>query len=90
MDFDVSGNDFTGEFTETFNFSVTGFAGGGFALTTTEPITGFEPDVTGGQIVLSGADSTRIRVTVVDTNLVDIELDEGTGTFMPHLSGVAI
>lgn len=90
MDFDVSGNDSTGEFTETFNFSVTGYAGGGFSLATTDPITGFDPDVTGGQIVLSGADNTRIRVTVVGINLVDIELDDGSGNFAPYLSGVSL
>lgn len=84
MDFDISGNDFSGEFTETFNFSLTGITDGGFLLNTTVPITGNELDltVTGGQIVLSGANATRIRVTVVNTNLVDIELDDGSGTFV--------
>ncbi len=90
MDFDISGNDFSGEFSETIDFSLTGITGGGFTLTTTQPITGVGSDITGGQIVLTGANSTRIRVTVVGTNLVDIELDNGSGTFTPHSSGVSI
>ncbi len=90
MGFDVSGNETSGEFSETINFSITGITGGGFTLTTTQPITGVGSDITGGQIVITGANSTRIRVTVVGTNLVDIELDDGSGTFAPHSSGVMI
>lgn len=84
MDFDVSGNDISEEFSETFNFSVTGIPGGGFSLSTTQPIIGVGIDITSGQFIISGASSTRVRVTVVGTNLVDIELDDGSGTFVFH------
>ncbi len=90
MNFDVSGNDISGEFSETVDFSLTGIPGGGFSLSTIQPIIGVNDDVTAGQIIISGANSTRIRVTVVGTNLIDIELDNGSGTFAPHSSGVMI
>ena len=90
MNFDIGGNDISGEFRETFDFSLTGITGGGFSLSTTQPIIGVNDDITGGQIIISGANSTRIRVTVVGTNLVDIELDDGSGTFVSHSSGVMI
>ena len=90
MDFSVSGNDFSGEFSETLNFSISGITDGGFLFTTTQPITGVDSDITGGQFIMSGSGGTRIRVTVVGTNLIDIELDNGSGTFEPHSSNVSI
>jgi len=86
LNLDESGNDITGAYSSTISFSLDGIPGGGFLVTTSQPLVGnaLSLEVTGGQLILFGSDNTRIRITVTGTNMADIELDPGTGTFVPH------
>ncbi len=81
MDFDISGNDGTGDFSLTTDFSVDGRPGGGYLVTTMQPIVGnfFSFVYFSGQLIVDGADNTQLRITVVPGNMADIELDNGLG-----------
>jgi len=80
-----SGNDGTGDFTSTVSFSLSGIPGGGFLLTTTQAWVGnaFSAVTTDGQLIVYGSDNTRIRITVTAINTASVELDNGSGTFVP-------
>jgi len=41
-------------------------------------------EVTGGQLIVYGADSTRLRITVTTPNSADVDLDNGSGSFVFH------
>ncbi|MDH5356359.1 MAG: hypothetical protein OEY09_18095 [Gammaproteobacteria bacterium] len=89
MDFDLGGNYLSGDFSQSFNFSIVGSNGGDFSLTTTQPITGNGFNVETGQFIVSGANGTRVRVTVGPTNWADVELDSGDGNFV-FVTAIAI
>jgi len=86
LNLDESGNDGTGAYSVTGSFSLDGIPGGGFLVTTSQPLVGnaFTLEVTGGQLIAFGSDNTRIQITVTGPNAADVDLDTGTGTFVPH------
>ena len=79
-----SGNTGTGDFTSTASFSLSGISGGGFLVTTTQPWTGnaLSLQINSGQLIVYGRDNTRLRITVTGVNTADVELDNGSGTFV--------
>lgn len=81
LDFDNSGNDGTTDFSLTTDFSVDGRPGGGYLVTTIQPIVGnfFSFVYFSGQLIVDGADDTQLRITVVPGNMADVELDDGLG-----------
>ena len=79
-----SGNYGTGDFNGSINFSLSGIPDGGFLVETTQPWTGnaLSLQVTSGQLIVYGSDNTRLRITVTDINTADVELDNGSGSFV--------
>ena len=79
-----NGNSITGEYTLDIRYSITGTFSGGFLIYSVEPITGNNlfDDVYSGIFIIEGAANTRLRLTVTATNVVSIELDQGTGSFV--------
>ncbi len=84
MNFSETGNDISGSYSSTISLSVSDVPGANFLLTTTQPITGVFSDVYSGEILVEGAAGTRLRITVITTNLADVYLDDGSGTFVYH------
>lgn len=84
MNLSESGNDGTGAFTSTISFSLSGIPGGGFLVTTAQPWTGNANSlqVDSGQLIVYGSDDTRLRITVTGINTADVDLDNGSGTFV--------
>jgi hypothetical protein len=42
----------------------------------------FTLTVDSGQLIIEGADDTRIRITVTAINTADVDLDNGSGIFV--------
>lgn len=86
MNLKESGNQGTGNFSSNFSFSMSGVPGAGFLVETVQPLKGnyFTMEVTDGQLIAYGADSTRLRITVTAANAADVELDDGGGSFALH------
>ncbi len=84
MNLSESGNIGAGDFSSSISFSMAGIPGGGFLVTTTQPLVGNALSLTvdSGQLIIEGADNTRLRITVTVTNTADVELDNGSGTFV--------
>jgi hypothetical protein len=84
MNLSESGNNGTGAFTSTISFSLSGIPDGGFLVTTAQTWTGnaFSFQVNSGQLIVYGSDDTRLRITVTGINTADVELDNGSGTFV--------
>jgi len=87
LDLDTSGNDGTGAFSTTVTYSVEGIPGGGYLVTTTMPVEGnynnFGDIFSSGELIVEGADNTRLRITVVPGDMADVDLDVGSG-FVYH------
>lgn len=81
LDFDSTGNDATTDFSNITDISVDGRPGGGYLVTTTQPIVGnvLAFIYFSGELIVDGADNTQLRITVVAGNMADVELDEGLG-----------
>ena len=81
-----SGNENTGDFTDNVSFSIAGVPDETYLVTTTQAIVGnyFTGVYTSGQMLVSGGANTRLRLDVVPGNLVEVYLDNGTGTFVFH------
>ncbi len=79
-----SGNYGTGDFSGTISFSLSGIPGGGFLVQTAQPWTGnaLSLQVNSGQLIVYGSDNTRLRITVTGVNTADVDLDDGSGTFV--------
>ncbi len=79
-----SGNYGTGDFSGTISFSLSGIPGGGFLVQTAQPWTGnaLSLQVNSGQLIVYGSDNTRLRITVTGVNTADVDLDNGSGTFV--------
>ncbi len=79
-----SGNYGTGDFSGTISFSLSGIPGGGFLVQTAQPWTGnaLSLEVNSGQLIVYGSDNTRLRITVTGVNTADVDLDDGSGTFV--------
>ncbi len=83
VNFSETGNEFTGSYSTTLSFSTSGFPDYNFLLTTLVPITGFDPDVSGGQLKVAGADNSSLLLTVISLNTIQVELDEnGDGNYV--------
>ena len=83
VNFSETGNEFTGSYSTTLSFSISGSPDYNFLLTTLVPITGFDPDVSGGQLKVAGADNSSLLLTVDSLNTIKVELDEnGDGTYV--------
>ena len=78
FDFGESGNFLSGSYSRNVNFSVSGLPGGGFLVTTTLALTGIGLDISSGQVIVQGADNTRLRISITN-NTADVDLDEGSG-----------
>ncbi len=84
LDYKETGNDFSGEFSVEMSMSITGSPDVNFLLTTTSPIIGVGSSISGGEILVEGADDTRVKITVTGVNVADVFLDDGGGTFVFH------
>ena len=84
MNLSESGNNGTGAFTSTISFSLSGIPDGGFLVKTAQSWTGnaFSFQVNNGQLIVYGSDDTRLRITVTGINTADVDLDNGSGTFV--------
>jgi hypothetical protein len=79
LDFIESENEVTGAFSLTPSFSLEGIPGGGYLVTTVEPLQGFFDDVNSGELSVAGADNTKLCMEVTLPNTVTVELDDGLG-----------
>jgi hypothetical protein len=63
---------------------LSGIPAGGFLVKTTQPLVGnaFALTVDSGQLIVEGANNTRLRITVTATNTADVDLDNGSGIFV--------
>lgn len=83
----LNGNDSTGALNITsFQFTFDPASGGGFAVQLTTALEMNEllfcPDTpTAGVITVSGAGGTQVRLTVTSTNVMTLELNDGSGTW---------
>ena len=77
-----SGNDGTGTFSSNISYSLDGIPGGGFLVTTTQNLVGDFGVLTSGQLIVSGSANSRLRITVTGSTSADVELDDGSGTFV--------
>lgn len=83
VNFSETGNEFTGSYSTTMSFSTSGFPDFNYLLTTLVPITGFDPNVSGGQLKVTGAGNSSLLLTVDSLNMVRVDLDEnGDGTYV--------
>ena len=85
-----TGNFTTEAFSATMSFSLSGVPGAGFLVTTETPLTGTFGIVSGGQLLIQGANNTRLRITVTSSTTANVDLDDGSGSFVRHLTGMAI
>lgn len=78
------GNDNTGAFAGEISFSLDGITDGGFLVTTIQLWTGNSNTfvIDSGQLIVQGSNNTRLRITVTVPNMADIELDNGSVTFV--------
>ena len=84
LNFRETGNDGTTAFSTDINFSLAGIPGGGFLVTTTQNVVGDSfVGASSGQLIVTGASSSRLRLTVIGPNSISVELDTGGGTFVP-------
>ena len=75
----------TGDFSNTVSFSMSFPGYGSFSVTTITPITGnINTGITDGQLIVSGGQSTRLRITYYSNSPTTIELDSGNGQFVLH------
>lgn len=81
-----SGNDGTGAFSSSIDFSLSGIPDASFLVTTEQPWVGnaFSLQVTDGQLIVHGSDNTRLQITVTGPNAADVDLDDGSGIFVFH------
>lgn len=79
-----TGNDGTGAFSTSVSFSLSGIPDSGFLVTTAQAWAGnvFSAEITSGQLIVHGSDNTRIRITVTGPNAANVDLDNGSGTFV--------
>lgn len=79
--FDISetGNASADTYSTRLSFSVSGLPGGGFLVTTTQPLVGDNAGISAGEIVVQGAENTRLRIRVTGLNTAAVDLDEGSG-----------
>jgi hypothetical protein len=80
-----SGNDGTGAISSNVSYSLSGIPDSGFLVTTTQAWAGnvFTAEISSGQLIVYGGDDTRLRITVTGINTADVDLDDGSGTFVP-------
>lgn len=85
FNFSESGNYDTGDYNIELNYSVSGASIGGFLTETSETLTGQNfNNLSAGQFIVSGAEKSRLRITITSTTTADVELDTGNGTFVAH------
>jgi len=79
-----SGNDDTGAISSNVSYSLSGIPDSGFLLTTAQAWAGnvLSAEITDGQLIIYGSDNTRLRITVTSPNEADVDLDNGSGTFV--------
>ena len=79
-----SGNDGTGAISSNVSYSLSGIPDSGFLVTTAQAWAGnvLSAEITDGQLIIHGIDNTRLRITVTGPNEADVDLDNGSGTFV--------
>lgn len=81
-----SGDDSTGAYTITaFTFAIDPSPGGGYLVQLTQPLIGNEfvsCELTGGQVLVTGASGSQARATVNPGGSVKIEFHSGDGNFV--------
>lgn len=78
-----TGSEITDAYSTTISYSVTGTSFGGFLVETSIPLTGVWPSgADAGQLIITGAAGTRLRITIIDVNTATYELDNGDGIFV--------
>ena len=60
--------------------------GAGFLVETDQRVTGndFTMTLTAGRLIAYGAGNTRLRITVTGPNQASVDLDDGSGIFVPQ------
>ncbi|MCP4237597.1 MAG: hypothetical protein GY770_29125 [Aestuariibacter sp.] len=53
-----------------------------YLFTTTQSFSGVYSDVNSGEILVEGASNTKLLITVINTNLAEVYLDNGSGTLV--------
>ena len=86
MNLRESGNESTGDFSTDISFSMSGVPGAGFLVETDQRVTGndFTMTLTAGRLIAYGAGNTRLRITVTGPNQASVDLDDGSGIFVPQ------
>jgi hypothetical protein len=80
LNFIETGNEGTGDFALTPNFSLDGIPDGGFLVTTEPPLTGdIFVGITGGQSIVEGASNTLLCMLVTAINELTVDFDDGLG-----------
>ncbi|VAW64310.1 hypothetical protein MNBD_GAMMA09-1385 [hydrothermal vent metagenome] len=83
MNFTDTGNDISGDSSITLSFSISGANLGGFLVTTSQPLTSTNfTTASAGQLIVTGANNTRLRITITSSTSADIEFDNGSGSFV--------
>jgi len=81
----VSGNDVSGDYNIDLLYSASSPAFGGFLVETTQALSGTDPfGPSSGQLLVTGGNNSRLRITITSTTTATVELDDGSGTFVMH------
>lgn len=79
-----TGNDDTGEFSTNITYSVSGTNLGGFLVETLQTVKGnyFNGVLYSGQLLVTGKNGSRLRITVISSSTASVELDTGDGIWV--------
>ncbi|HEY9201838.1 MAG TPA: hypothetical protein VIQ81_09590 [Gammaproteobacteria bacterium] len=79
LNYNETGNEINETYSMNISYSVSGFPGyGGWKVTTLQAIGGTWMETTTGQLLIEGANNTKVRLTVIAADTVRVELDTGS------------
>ncbi len=85
LNYSDTGNDFSGDSSISISFSITGSSLGGFMVNSTQPLISLNFNyASSGQLIVSGANNTRLRITITSISTASVEFDNGDGNFVFH------
>ncbi len=76
-----AGNHYDGSYSYAMAYSQSGEIYN-YLFTTTQSFSGVYSDVNSGEILVEGASNTKLLITVINTNLAEVYLDNGSGTLV--------
>ncbi|MCP4488893.1 MAG: hypothetical protein GY820_16520 [Gammaproteobacteria bacterium] len=83
LDFEETGNFYDGGYSYIMDYSQSGDIYN-YLFTTTQPFSGVYQGVNSGQVLVEGANNTKLLITVISINLAEVSLNNGSGTFVPQ------